>query len=67
MKLHTQILIIPEIVTSWYGKLTCNGFILLYENMIGLILRIIFCVVNETAEHYNFCYIHQVVLQSDFV
>jgi hypothetical protein len=43
-----------------------NDFILLYENVIGLIARIKFCVVNETAEHYNFCYVHQVVLKSDF-
>jgi hypothetical protein len=43
-----------------------NDFILLYKNVIGLIARIKFCVVNETAEHYNFCYVHQVVLKSDF-
>ena len=43
-----------------------NDFILLYENAIGLIARIKFCVVNETAEQYNFCYVHQVVLKSDF-
>jgi hypothetical protein len=43
-----------------------KDFILLYENVIGLIARIKFCVVNETAEPYNFCYVRQVVLKSDF-
>jgi hypothetical protein len=38
-----------------------NDFILLYENVIGLIARIKFRFVNEAAEHYNFCYVHQVV------
>jgi len=38
----------------------------LYKNVIGLIARIKLCVVNETAEHYNFCHVHQVVLKSDF-